>query len=65
MRQMTSSFPTQRHARCLTLRQLQLVLLFPSFLIEKGLEKRLEYADNAPNSVTPQLWRKNLGALNL
>jgi len=39
--------------------------LISFFLIEQEFEKRLEYADNAPNSVTPQLWRKNLGALIL
>ncbi len=57
------SFPIQRHERCLMLRQLQLVLSFPSFLVEKELEKRLEYADNAPNPVTLTL-AKELGSFD-
>ncbi len=47
------------------LRRLLLVLFFPSFLIESEFEKRLEYADNAPNPIDVQLWRKNLGVLIL
>src|ERR1700744_4009113 len=46
------------------LRRLQLVLFFPSFLVEKGLEKRLEYADNAPKSGDSAALAQELGSFD-
>jgi hypothetical protein len=45
--------------------QLQLVLSFPSFLIEKVNEKRLKYADNASELGDSAAQAQELGSLDL
>jgi hypothetical protein len=47
------------------LQQLQLVLSFLSFLIEKDFEKRLKYADDAPELGDSAAQAQELGSLDL
>ena len=45
--------------------QLLSVLSFPSFLIEKGFEKRLKYADNALELGDSAVQAQEFGSLDL